>query len=168
MGAISKFKNSIIDGNKISKFEKKWISLMSNLGLYNKLKQTYSLNNTELTEYGFKSLILIVDGLSLAKLESNREYIEESYGCTCVFNKEKRSNLIKAEFVLRTPADLKFKPVEKLKAWELYLGNSYSAESITVDMVKWPHLLITGGTRSGKSKMTDCILTSLISYLFNF
>ena len=40
MGAISKFKNSIIDGNKISKFEKKWISLMSNLGLYNKLKQT--------------------------------------------------------------------------------------------------------------------------------
>ena len=163
MGAISKFKNSIIDGNKISKFEKKWISLMSNLGLYNKLKQTYSLNNTELTEYGFKSLILIVDGLSLAKLESNREYIEESYGCTCVFNKEKRSNLIKAEFVLRTPADLKFKPAEKLKAWELYLGNSYSAESITVDMLKWPHLLITGGTRSGKSKMIDCLLTSLIS-----
>lgn len=163
MGAISKLKNSIIDGNKISKFEKKWISLMANLGLYNKLKQTYSLNNTELTEYGFKTLILIVDGLSLEKLESNREYIQDSYGCMCVFNKSKRSNLINAEFIFKTPTDLKFKPIEKLKAWEVYLGNGYSGDPIVVDMVKWPHVLITGGTRSGKSKMTDCILTSLVT-----
>ena len=136
---------------------------MANLGLYNKLKQTYSLNNTELTEYGFKTLILIVDGLSLEKLESNREYIQDSYGCMCVFNKSKRSNLINAEFIFKTPTDLKFKPIEKLKAWEIYLGNGYSGDPIVVDMVKWPHVLITGGTRSGKSKMTDCILTSLVT-----
>lgn len=163
MKAISNLKNSIITGNKIAKFEKKWISLMSNLGLYNKLKQTYSLNKTQVTEYGYKSLILIVDGLSLDKLESNREYIQDSYGCMCVFNKAKRSNLINAEFIFKTPIDSKFKPLEKLKPWEIYLGNDYSGEPIIVDMVKWPHVLITGGTRSGKSKMTDCILTSLIT-----
>ena len=162
MEAISKFKNNIITGNKISKFEKKWVSLMANLGLYNKLKQTYSLNNTELTEYGFKTLILIVDGLSLDKLESNREYIQDSYGCMCIFNKAKRSNLIAAEFIFKTPTDKKFIPT-KVKPWEVYLGNDYSGEAIIIDMVKYPHVLITGGTRSGKSKMTDCILSSLIA-----
>lgn len=163
MKAISNLKNSIIIGNKIAKFEKKWISLMANLGLYNKLKQTYSLNKTQVTEYGYKSLILITDGLSLDKLERNREYIQDSYGCMCVFNKAKRSNLINAEFIFKTPINIKFKPLTSLKAWELYLGNDYSGEPIIVDMVKWPHVLITGGTRSGKSKMTDCILTSLIT-----
>ena len=72
MKAISNLKNSIIIGNKIAKFEKKWISLMANLGLYNKLKQTYSLNKTQVTEYGYKSLFLITDGLSLDKFERNR------------------------------------------------------------------------------------------------
>lgn len=153
---------TIRDGIKIYKFEKKWISLMANLGLYNKLKQTYSLNNTQITSYGYKSLILIVDGLSLDKLENNREYIQDSYGCMCVFNKAKRSNIINAEFIFNTPIKLKYLPV-KLKPWEIYIGNDYTEEPIIIDLIKWPHILITGGTRSGKSKMMDCILTNLIT-----
>ena len=154
---------AIMDGIKIAKFEKKWISLMANLGLYNKLKQTYSLNKTQITKYGYKSIILIVDGLSLDKLESNREYIQDSYGCMCVFNKAKRSNLIAAEFIFTTPIKLKYLPINKLKPWEIYLGNDYTGKPIIIDLIKWPHILITGGTRSGKSKMTDCILTNLIT-----
>lgn len=154
---------AIMDGIKIAKFEKKWISLMANLGLYNKLKQTYSLNKTQITKYGYKSIILIVDGLSLDKLESNREYIQDSYGCMCVFNKAKRSNLIAAEFIFTTPIKLKYLPIDKLKPWEIYLGNDYTGKPIIIDLIKWPHILITGGTRSGKSKMTDCILTNLIT-----
>lgn len=154
---------AIMDGIKIAKFEKKWISLMANLVLYNKLKQTYSLNKTQITKYGYKSIILIVDGLSLDKLESNREYIQDSYGCMCVFNKAKRSNLIEAEFIFTTPTKEIFCPLERVKPWEIYLGNSYTSSPIIVDMIKWPHILITGGTRSGKSKMTDCILTNLIT-----
>lgn len=154
---------AIMDGIKIAKFEKKWISLMANLGLYNKLKQTYSLNKTQITKYGYKSIILIVDGLSLDKLESNREYIQDSYGCMCVFNKAKRSNLIAAEFIFTTPIKLKYLTIDKLKPWEIYLGNDYTGKPIIIDLIKWPHILITGGTRSGKSKMTDCILTNLIT-----
>ncbi|WP_297711964.1 FtsK/SpoIIIE domain-containing protein [Clostridium sp.] len=153
----------IRDGIKIAKFEKKWISLMANLGLYNKLKQTYSLNKTKITSYGYKSLILIVDGLSLSKLETNKEYIQDSFGCMCVFNKAKRSNLINAEFIFNTPIKLKYLPIDKLKPWEIYLGNDYTGKPIIIDLIKYPHILITGGTRSGKSKMTDCILTNLIT-----
>ena len=158
MKAIDKIK----EGIKISKFENKWISLMANLGLYNKLKHTYSLNNTIVTEYGYRSDILIVDGLSLEKLESNREYIQDSYGCMCVFNKSKRSNIIKAEFIFKTPTDIKFVPV-KVKPWELYFGNDHAGNPIIIDAIKWPHCLITGSTRSGKSKLSDIILTSLIT-----
>lgn len=156
---FEKFKNS----TKIANFEKKWINLMANLGLYNKLKDTYSLNDTVLTSYGFTSKILLVDGLGLKKLEANREDIQDSYGCMCVFNKAKRSNIVRADFIFNTPIKLEFEVIEELKPWEIYLGNSYSGEKIIIDMIKFPHVLITGGTRSGKSKMTDCILTNLIS-----
>lgn len=158
---LDKLKEQIKLTKDLNQFEKKWISIMSHLGCINKLKQTFSLNNTTITPYGFKSSIYIVDGLNFEMLETKKSYIEDSYGCMLILNKNKRSNWISAEYVFKTPLDLKYKPI-KVKAWELYLGNGYNKEPIVVDLIKYPHALITGGTRSGKSKMDDCILTTLI------
>lgn len=150
------------EGREIAQFQNKWINIMSNLGKFNKLKQTYSLNNIEKTSYGFKVDILIVDGLRYKDLEETKDTIEDNYGCMCVFNKNKRSNIVYADFIFSEPNKDKYTPILNLKPWEVYLGNSYSGEPIIIDMIKYPHILITGGTRSGKSKMTDCIITGLI------
>lgn len=150
------------EGKEIAKFEKQWINIMANLGKYNKIKQTYSLNQVQKTPYGYKAIILIVDGLKYADLEEIKDTIEDNYGCMCVFNKNKRSNIVYADFIFREPNKAKFKPIVGLKAWEIYLGNGYNNEPIIIDLLKFPHALITGGTRSGKSKQTDCILTNLI------
>lgn len=158
---VNQFFNKLEENKKISIFEKKWINIMANIKAFNEMKETFSLNKTEITEYGFKSLILIVDGLTYSKLETAKEYIEDAFGCMCVFNKARRSNLVNAEFIFNSPTGLKFEPI-KIKPWEIYLGNDYAGNPIVVDMVTWPHVLITGGTRSGKSKLMDCILTSLI------
>lgn len=147
---------------ELIKFEEKWINIMANTGVYNKEKQTFSLNELEKTEYGFKSKILIVDGLRYQELESVKEHIEDAFGCMVVFNKFKRSRIVYSEFIFKTPKGIKFNPLSKIEPFEIYLGNSYNGEPILVDMIKYPHVLITGGTRSGKSKMTDCILTNLI------
>lgn len=150
------------EGKELSKFQNKWISIMANLGKYNKRKDTFSLNNIEKTEYGYRALILIVDGLRYKELDEVRDAIEDAYGCMCIFNKKKRSNLIAADFIFTEPRKDKFKPINGLKPWEIYLGNSYNGKPIIVSMVEWPHILISGGTRSGKSKMTDCIITTLL------
>lgn len=150
------------DEKEKAAFEKKWISIMSNLGKYNKMKNTFSLNNVEKTNYGYKALILIVDGLRYSELEECRDAIEDAYGCMCIFNKDRRTNLINADFVFNEPSNMKFEALEGLKPWEVYLGNDYSGKPIILDLVKFPHILISGGTRSGKSKMTDCIITTLI------
>ncbi|MCY6957977.1 FtsK/SpoIIIE domain-containing protein [Clostridium brassicae] len=158
------FKKLIKDLNRskdLGEFERKWITLMANLKLYNELKQTFSLNNLVKAKYGYKADILIVAGLNSKQLEEKRIYIEDFYGCMFVFNKAKRCNIIHAEFIFNIDKKIEFKII-KAKPTEIYLANTYSNESILLDVVKYPHLLITGGTRSGKSKLMDCILTNLI------
>lgn len=150
------------EGREIAQFQNKWINIMSNLGKFNKMKQTYSLNNIEKTQYGYKGIILIVDGLRYKDLEDIRDVIEDNYGCMCVLNKNKRSNIVYADFIFAEPNKDKYEVIIGLKPWEVYLGNGYNGEPIIIDMIKYPHILITGGTRSGKSKMTDCIITGLI------
>lgn len=156
----------MFEGLKVSReiqwFKNKWISIMANTGKFNKMKDTFSLNNVEKTEYGFKALILIVDGLRYAELEEIKDVIEDNYGCMCIFNKSKRTNLINADFIFEGASKEEYRLIIDLKPWEVYLGNTYSKEPIVVDLIKYPHILITGGTRSGKSKMTDCIITNLI------
>lgn len=150
------------EGREIAQFQSKWINIMANLGKFNKLKQTYSLNNVVKTDYGFKADILIVDGLRYKDLEEIKDIIEDNYGCMCVLNKNKRSNVVCADFIFTEPNNDKYIVIPNLNPWEVYLGNGYNGEPIIVDMIKYPHILITGGTRSGKSKMTDCIITNLI------
>lgn len=150
------------EGREIAQFQNKWINIMSNLGKFNKMKQTYSLNNVVKTQYGYKADILIVDGLRFKELEDIKDTIEDNYGCMCVLNKNKRSNVVYADFIFAEPNKDKYSVITGLKPWEVYLGNGYNGEPIIIDMIKYPHILITGGTRSGKSKMTDCIITGLI------
>jgi S-DNA-T family DNA segregation ATPase FtsK/SpoIIIE len=51
---------------------------------------------------------------------------------------------------------------KKVKPYEFFLGYDASGKPIIVNMVHYAHIMITGSTRSGKSKLLDCILTSLI------
>lgn len=149
----------------ILKFENDWIDLMANAGLYNKAKETYSLNNLKKTNFGYEADIYLVATCIYSELESpkTREYIENKFGCMLILNKDsKRSSWAHAEFIFHAPEDLKFSPPEGLKPWELYIGNKFNGEPIILDLIKYPHMLLSGGTRAGKSCLYDCVLTTLI------
>lgn len=51
-----------------------------------------------------------------------------------------------------------------IKPYEFFLGYDASGKPVVINMVHYAHLLATGATRSGKSKLLDCILTSLIYF----
>lgn len=147
----------------INKFKRDWIKIMSYIGFYNKRYETYSLNRIKFTNYGLKSDIFIVAPLSFDKLDNARDVLEETLGCKIIFNHSKASQWINAKFIYYSHEDETFKPIKLKNPYDLYIGNDSSGMPIIVSLKDYPHLMITGGTRSGKSKMIDCILSTSIS-----
>lgn len=142
----------------IKKFTNEWINLMTNCKAYNTNKDTFSLNDIEITNFGVRCNIFVgLSGLTAEILESLTEKIESKYGCMLILNKSKRSKFVKAEFIFFAPEDLEFEIIKGLKPWEIYIGNDFSGKPIIVDMIKYPHILISGGTRSGKEVISFCL-----------
>ena len=148
--------------NLINKFKNQWLDIMVESNLYNKLYNTYSLNHLEFTEYGIKAQIYKVPPLTYDKLQKNIDIIEENLGCCIILNNEKGSKWINSKFVFNQNKDKKFKVLEEKSPYKVYLSNDYSGNPILADLRKYPHILISGTTRSGKSKLADCTITNLV------
>ena len=146
----------------INKFKKKWIEIMALSNLFNKKFQTFSLNYIEITDYGFKSDIYIVPPLTFDKLDNYRNMIEENMNCLLTFEHKKSSVWINCKFIYNQNKDRIFKPINQPSPYKLYICNDFSGEPVFADMRKYSHILISGTTRSGKSKLTDCLLTNLV------
>lgn len=159
---MSKMKLKFGTNKVIGTLKKEWVCIMANLGLYNKMMNTYSLNSIEFTEYGFKCDIFVVPALNFDMLDSNRDTIQENLGCLILFNRNKTSSFINAKFIFNSNNDKKFKKIEYKEPYKIYIGNDYSGMPILVDMKNYPHTLITGGTRSGKSVMQSVGIANLI------
>lgn len=160
---ISGFKFKFRVNRVIGNFKSQWICIMANLGLYNKVMNTYSLNNIKFTEYGFKCDIFVVPALNFDMLDSHRDTIQENLGCLILFNRNKTSSFINAKFIFNSNNDKQFKKIEYKEPYKIYIGNDYSGDPILIDMKSYPHALITGGTRSGKSVMQSVGLANLIA-----
>ncbi|NMM62073.1 DUF87 domain-containing protein [Clostridium sp. P21] len=164
MNLKSKWKNlktSLEQHNKISKLERAWIRILANAGIHNKEKDTFSLTEIESVNYGYNAKVLIPYGLTFEGLKCAMDLIQDSLPCILMLTKKKNENFALAR-IIQTPAKVgKFLP-PKVKPYEVFLGISFDGEPIIIDMNELPHLFICGSTGSGKSKLVDHILTSLI------
>lgn len=165
---LKEIKEKRIVLSEIQALHEQWIDTMVNCGCFNEFNQTYGLNFTEKTIYGFKSELFLTTGLKFVKLKDLKEEIQDALGCLIVLQRVKRERVVKIDFVFDLQESLKYKVVAPLNKKEnhertVYLGNSYSGDPIFADMTTLPHILISGGTRSGKTKMEDCIITNLVS-----
>lgn len=158
---LEKVKEIIAKNRAKAEIEKNWAEVMVNTGTLNENKDTFSLIDLQETAYGFKGGVYIVAGLSYSELEKKVEYIEDYLGCTIVLNKKKRTNIASIKFVFRVKT-ISYTPV-KVKPWEVYIGNDIDGEAIIISMIEAPHILLSGSTRGGKSKLLDCINTTLIN-----
>lgn len=146
----------------LNDFKNEWIDIMVNLGLYNKLYNVYTPNNIEITDYGIKCDIFIVHGLNFDKLNAHKDTIQENLGGMIVFNNHKASNFINAKIIFCPKNDLAYKVIKQTETYMSYIGNDYSGKPIFVNLKDYPHDLISGGTRSGKSKMNDVMITNSV------
>lgn len=149
---VEKLKANRKYAKNINWFTEHWLELMAKQGLYNSVKETYSLNHLKVTNFGYECDIFLADCCTFAILDSDktRECIENGYGCMLILNKtSKRSRMVHAEFIFHAPDNLKFSLV-KVKPYEVYIGNRYNGEPIIINLVKYPHIMLSGGTRAGK------------------
>jgi S-DNA-T family DNA segregation ATPase FtsK/SpoIIIE len=144
----------------LNSFKKEWLDIMTNLGLYNKYYDAYTPNNIEITEYGIKCDIYITTGLNFEKLDNCKNTIQENLNCTLILNSHKSSCFIDAKFIFCPKEDKEFKIVKQDESYKVYIGNDYSGNPIFLDLKDFPHVMISGGTRSGKSKMTDVMIVN--------
>ena len=144
------------------KFKDEWIRIMAYSGLYNKMHKTYSLNNIEFKSFGIRCDIYIVAPLTYDTLEKNLDMLQENLDCLIVFNHKKARKWVNVRFIYNECDTKQFEVIPLKEPYQLYVGNDYSGLPILVDLKDYPHLLISGGTRSGKSKMEDCIITTSV------
>lgn len=114
--------------------------------------------NYKSTEYGFKALLRIPEGLS----EDIRE--QENVLRTNLNAKQVEfrftNGLLELDIITQSLKDLKFEPL-KTKSYEIYVGYNHK-EHIKVDLNSFPHFLAGGESGSGKSRLLIIILTNLI------
>lgn len=152
------------DRMEIAKLCDNWIKLMAHLGLDNDLDETYSLTNIKVEDYGFSCNIRNFSGGTLIDLESDKVVatIQDNFKCIFITKKIIKKNYLEAKFITKDINVNDFEPI-KLKPWELYLSNDIASQPIITSMIEYPHLIVTGTTGSGKSKLIDIILTNLIA-----
>lgn len=162
MNELEKSKAKRKSISMINKFKEEWIENMYLLKLFNEGRTTYSLNNIKMTEYGFSCRIYFVAGCNFTKLDNIRDDLQDKLGCLILFKKKRANQYVSAKFIYNSNQDLAFTQQKYKEPYVIYIGNDYSGRPILIDMKMYPHALITGGTRSGKSVMQTVILSNLI------
>lgn len=146
----------------ITKFKNTWMDIMTLSGLYNKMYFTYALNKLKFTPYGISGQIYLVPPLTFDKLDSEKDMIEENLNCCIIFNHTKASKWINVKFIFNQNEKKEFEIIKEKSPYRIFICNDYAGNPIFADLRKYPHVLVTGTTRSGKSKGADCTLTNLI------
>ena len=96
---LNKFSTKSQINSLTSRIDKEWITIMSQIGIVNKMKETFSLNNMKFTRYGFDIDIFIVPPFCCDDLSKNIESIQENLGCLILFKHDKIAKWINCRFI---------------------------------------------------------------------
>lgn len=143
-------------------FEKNFYRLMFEIGLYNKFNKTYLLDIQEDTNYGFKAVIWLVDGMSFMELEEKISKLQQSLCCIWIMKTIQFKRFAELKIVTN-PLDKDY-PYQSpnLKPWQIYLGVDFTFKPIVVDMNDHCMFLLSGSTGSGKTRFIYQVLLSWI------
>lgn len=160
---LNKIKEDITLNNEINCLINEWKDIMYELGLHTNTYNTYTLLNIEKKPYGYHCNIYATKGLDLEELEKAKPYIETGLGCIFLFYTKKGKKVAEAKFITEGFGGDKIKYVPpKTSPFELYLGNSVDGIPVIISVKDVSHFLLSGSNGSGKSRMLDCMITTLI------
>ena len=100
---------------------------MEGIGLYNKNKETFLLNNLKKTEYGWMGCIYIPKGLSLEHLNSKKNILEDNLNSIIEIEKDNFKDYINIYIINRDVSKYEFKPV-KCKPYKIYIRKDFQIQ----------------------------------------
>lgn len=155
-----KLKKQAALNSEISKFVDKWLEVMASTRTYNAAYHTFTLKNIKKEPYGWSCKIYVPYGLSFDKLDTIKPIIENNIPCILNYKAKRLKNFVEAEIITTPLEEVPYKRV-KAKPYEVYVGTGYDKQPVIVSMLKYPHIIDTGATGMGKTKMIDNIIINL-------
>lgn len=144
--------------------EEKFYRQMFEHGLLNKRADTYQINLTDKTDYGWKGYLKSEFGLSFNQIQNDRviDSINENLECIFMINPTKMSGKAPIK-IINKKCDPKI-PYENpnVKPDEVFIGMNLEWQPIKIDANKHCHFLIAGATGSGKSRGLHMTIASWI------
>ena len=155
-------KDKISKNIQIMKITERWREIMAGCNLKNYRNDTFGLRYLTETNYGYKCAIKIPDGFTFEDLENKKRIIEDNFPCLLQMKKNPISNYIDAKIITKKfSPKIDYEPPQT-KPWECFVGMGVDLQPIIVDMCEFSHIMDTGATGTGKSRLIDVILTTLI------
>lgn len=117
------------------------------------------INDIELLEHGFKASIDISGVCGFIDIEKYADYLKQLFRASSINIQNSKGKAI-IEIVNNPVNNLNYKFMES-SPYELLIGYKDTGESITVNMLKTPHIGVVGTSLSGKSKCIEIALRNL-------
>lgn len=110
---------------------------------------------------GITCELIFPDGLSVDSIDKvNKALAQKVYGKCMVYIDDQPLKSVRFSAIKKWH-DFDYEPVGGLNASQLLLGYTIDLEPVIVDLSKFPHLMITGGSGGGKGKLVEIIMTNL-------
>lgn len=119
-----------------------------------------TLQDIELNNFGFKTTIDIGGIAAFEDIERHKNYLRSLFGAEEINLKLTNDAKVDIEIIDKAAKELNFEKHE-LKNTELLLGYDSRANPIIADMIRSPHLLVTGLSGQGKTGLIKCIISNL-------
>lgn len=155
---------------KINTFHENFREIMVEHSIYTGEDDTITPFNIQLLNAGgakgISCDLAFPKGLSTANLDKATKSLSQNvFGKCMVFIEDEYDKDIKFS-AIKTWHDIKYVPYlnhegKKLTASQLFCGYDIRLKPIVIDMAKDPHLMITGGTGGGKSRLVEIMLANL-------
>lgn len=143
----------------VREIKEKWNYIMNGAGIKNKAenKDTFKIIGIEKKKYGYELRIGIPFGIPFEKLEEIKPIIETNYGCEIELEPIKNFAILK---IYDKEFDSKDFEIVKTKPYELFFGYDREGKPVIADMLKTPHVLISGAPNWGKTYAILIALTN--------
>lgn len=153
--------NSFKARNEISCFERLWLDFMVQRKLYTINKETFGLNYTEKTAYGYKSFLYIPKPFSVDDVKKILPNIETAFNSYVSLSLTSDKRVYEIDFITNLDKEKVYKMVPVKRVSDVYIGDDFAGYNIILDFLKSPSVLIVGAPRQGKTSMMYLILSNL-------
>lgn len=151
--------------NKIDNFHRNFREIMFEESICDNFDRTITPTNIKLINNGGADGVIcelkFPKGLNINYMDKAQASLAQNVYGKCMVYIEDQFDSPVTFSAIRKWHDIKYTPIKDLNASQLFLGYTIDLQPVIIDFSKYPHMLITGGSGGGKSKLVEIIMTNL-------